>query len=50
MVFQETGHQRITELLFQDLVWVSQIWIPLGMDKNEPGFNDKDFTYIKYLF
>jgi hypothetical protein len=39
MVFLETGHQRITELLFQDLVRASQIWIPLGADKNEPGFN-----------
>ena len=39
MVFLETGHQRITELIFQDLVLGSQIWISLGTDKNETGFN-----------
>lgn len=37
MVFLETGHQRITESFFQDLVRVSQIWISLGTDKNGQG-------------
>ena len=50
MVFLEPGLQRITELVFQDLVLASQIWISLGADKTSKGSTDKILLILNTFF